>query len=254
MIKYLFISIITFVFQIKIYANKSQSPIDTIICKGQVIKLTSPREGDFNFLWSNGATTKTIEVIPLVNSKYVVESTSLSASYIDTIAVSVDELLPAPQIKLVDDNLIISGTSANKIRWFKNNLILNDNDSDTLKFPLQGVYRTEISNLGACWSSSPLFYVFQDMDTATINFSSVVYPNPSTGYFNLVISLPRKVSKTVDVLVQDINGVKLFEIKQFLFQTELVKIPITLPSGFKGQCIVRILLNGILTTKQVIIQ
>jgi hypothetical protein len=93
-----------------------------------------------------------------------------------------------------------------------------------------------------------------DTDTTTSGFKAIVFPNPSTGYFNLLLDLPLRISKEVTIIVSDISGNKIFEKKQFIYHSAMVKIPITLPAGFKGQALITTMLNGIINTQQVIIQ
>jgi hypothetical protein len=245
--KLLFIVLLFFITQ-SILAN------DTIICKGKSIKLISPRLGNYTYLWSTGETTSSITVNPAQTTEYTIESFSTVQSFIDKIVVIVDDFLPPPIINFSLDKIISTTSLVSKIRWVKDNKIILGITIDTLKFPLRGVYRSEISNLGGCWTPSQSIYVAQDTDTARINYSSIVYPNPSTGYFNLILNLPRKVSKNIEIKIQDVNGAKVFELKQFVFHSTNVKFPIRLPAGIKGQLILTISVNGILTTQQVVIQ
>ena len=60
--------------------------------------------------------------------------------------------------------------------------------------------------------------------------------------------------KNIEIKIQDVNGAKVFELKQFVFHSSNVKFPIRLPAGIKGQLILTISVNGILTTQQVVIQ
>ncbi|MEN9446309.1 MAG: hypothetical protein RL728_821 [Bacteroidota bacterium] len=254
MLKFLLTYIIILFFTKQAIAVTNCLYSDTVICKGVTIKLTSPKVGLFSYKWSTGATTESIEVSPSQTTDYTVESSSTSGIFTDIFRVIVDVPLPAPQISFVTDKLVSTYNPLFKIRWVKNNMIISGLNNDTLKFPSQGVYRSEISSLGGCWTSSQLLYVFQDIDTAANMYTAIVFPNPNTGYFNVLISVPQKVSKLVEIVVKDIGGLELFKTKQFIFQSASAKIPIRLPAGYKGNCILSINFSGIVKSQQIVIQ
>jgi hypothetical protein len=254
MLKKYFIYLVLFFFTNQVIASTNWLYSDTIICKGVTIKLISPKIGLFSYRWSTGATTESIEVSPLQTTVYIIESTSATEIFTDTFKVIVDVPLPPPQISFVIDKLVSTYNPLLKIRWVKNNVIIPGLNNDTLKFPLQGVYRCEISSLGGCWTPSQLLYVSQDIDTAATMYTAIVFPNPNTGYFNVLITVPQKVSKLVEIVVKDIGGLELFKTKQFIYQSASAKIPITLPAGYKGNCILSINFSGIIKSQQIVIQ
>ena len=254
MIKKCNIVVLVFIFSNILFAQNAVALIDTTICKGSVIKLVSPKIGSYTYLWSTGETSESIIVSPASTTVYSVQSTSTAGVFIDEFRVAVDVPLNAPTITFNLDRLISTYSPNTQIRWLKNNLVLPGQNSDTLKFPLQGVYKSEISSLGACWTPSQLIYVPMDTDTSTSGFKAIVFPNPSSGYFNLLLDLPLRISKEDTIIVSDISGNKIFEKKQFIYHSSMVKIPITLPAGFKGQALITTILNGIINTQQVIIQ
>lgn len=238
-----------------LFIKNTFASIDTTICKGAKIKLSSTNISSSNtYLWSTGETTESIFVSPTSTTTYRVETTLTTGIIIDEFKVIVDEPVLPPAIKFVVDRLISTNDPAYRVRWLRNNSILYGQNSDTLKFPLEGVYKSEVSRLGGCWTSSQLLYVSQDTDTANITYSVLLFPNPSNGYFNILLSMPRKVSKNILVIVSDLSGRMIFEKKQFVFQSLSSKIPIRLPAGYKGQAILSILVNGIKTNQQIIIQ
>ena len=254
MIKKCYIVVIVFIISNLLFAQNAVALNDTTICKGSKIQLTSSKVGSFTYLWSTGETTESILVSPTATTTYTVESTSTAGVFNDQFKVIVDIPLPPPSIVFSVDRLISTYSTNTQIRWLKNNVILPGQGSDTLKFPLKGVYKSEVSSLGGCWTPSQLIYVSQDTDTTKREFKAIAFPNPSTGYFNLILDLPTKISKEVIIIVSDISGSKIFEKKQFIYHSAFVKIPITLPSGFKGQALLTTILNGIVNTQQVIIQ
>jgi hypothetical protein len=254
MIKKCYIVVIVFIISNLLFAQNALALNDTTICKGSKIKLTSSKVGSYTYLWSTGETTESILVSPTTTTTYTVQSTSLAGVFNDQFKVIVDVPLPPPSILFSVDRLISTYSTNTQIRWLKNNVILPGQNIDTLKFPLQGVYKSEISSLGACWTPSQLIYVPMDTDTSTSGFKAIVFPNPSTGYFNLLLDLPSRISKDVTIIVSDMSGNKIFEKKHFIYHSSMVKIPITLPAGFKGQALISTMLNGIINTQQVIIQ
>ncbi|EDP69711.1 CHU large protein; uncharacterized [Flavobacteriales bacterium ALC-1] len=79
---------------------------DQTICEGESIILTAT--GGTSYLWSNGETTESIEVSPILESTYSVEVFSNNCSSTDSITVFVNE---APDISVTEDSVIVDGES-----------------------------------------------------------------------------------------------------------------------------------------------
>ena len=230
---------------------------DTGICAGTSITLTSPRTGADSYIWSTSQTGPTLTVSPAATTIYWVEAnyTSTGTLYRDSFTVHVETQASPPAIKL--DSTFITGTSCNgcKVKWYRNNNVVKITP-DTLFFPLEGVYHARLSLGSYCWSlPSPYIYVPNDRDTSGLDIKTFIYPNPSTGYFNIDLQFPRMLSSVFKVTVVSSSGTVLYKSEPFLYRTGSSRIPIRLPAGFSGAAVVQLVLPGrIPITKPIIVQ
>lgn len=238
-------------------AAVSSALVDTGICAGASITLTSPRTGADLYAWSTTQTGSSITVSPAATAIYWVEATYNSSGTVfrDSFTVKVETIATAPSIRL--DSTFITSTSCTgcKVKWYRNNIFLKITP-DTLYFPLEGVYYAQLSLGSFCWSlPSAYLYVRNDRDTSRLDIKTFLFPNPSTGYFNIDLQFPRMLSSVIKVTVVSSGGTLLYKSEPFIYRTGSTRIPVRLPAGFSGQAVVQLMLPGRAPiSKQIIVQ
>jgi len=231
--------IVTIAFTNAVYAERQ----DTSICNGNSILLTSLRGNADKYLWSTGEEVKSITVKPTASSLYTVFSINGKDTLRDSIFVKVLNFPEKPLISFKDSSLLTVNPSNYAVRWYKNNL-LQQIKSDTLRYPAEGVYKVSHGNASQCWTVSDPIYLTNDHDSTKYGFDILTFPNPSTGYFNLNVSLSKKIAQEVRVRVVHTGGTVLFDQSYFIYQTDYIKIPVDLPYGTKGQIAVAVTINN----------
>ena len=226
--------------------------IDTSICNGNSMLLSSLRTNAEKYLWSNGEITKAITVKPTASILYTVFSINGKDTLRDSIFVKVLNFPDKPLIGFKDSSLHTVNLSKFAVKWYRNNQLLQVK-TDTLKYPAEGVYKVAHGNGSQCWSVSDPIYLTNDYDSTKISFDILTFPNPSTGYFNLNISLAKKIAQDVMVKVIHTGGTILFDKSYFIYQSDYIKIPVDMPYGTKGQIVVAVTINNKTISKSHII-
>ena len=222
---------------------------ETSICFKDSILLRSTNYYD-RYLWSNGDTTATTTI---KNTAKVTlrgaASGSTCYSLPSATTTVIKNLNIIPEITLQNNSLI--ATNSNNYKWFRNNLIVPGVTANTLSNPSIGVYRVETSLDNNCWDISPDFMIVTSSspiltDTVTVS----VYPNPSSGVFNVVADFRRMTNVITKVTVVDIAGKVVYQSQRLLFFSNKIMLPVNLGSN-KGVFGVHMDING--TIKSVIV-
>lgn len=152
---------------------------DTSFCAGNTITLNAQNAGA-SYLWSNAATTQTINVG--TSGTYIVTVTANNCKGRDTIQVVVN---PLPVVHLGNDTTIASGFT----------LILNAGNSgasfvwstgattQTLNVTTSGIYSVAVTNSNGCIGKDTIKVTIGGTGIASVQSSGnmlTVYPNPAT--------------------------------------------------------------------------
>ncbi len=226
--------------------------IDTSICKGMSINLSSPIKNASKYWWNTGQNTASIVVSPMEPTTYISYSVFAKDTLRDTIKVNVLDYPSKPMLNLVDSTIIVNNSSNYFVQWYRNNQLIRSG-KDSLRYPTEGVYKVRLGNQGLCWIYSDPVYIVNDLDSIKPKVESTTYPNPSTGSFNLYTSFNKRISQEIIIKVLNSTGNELFNQKYFLYQSDLFKSPIALPFGVKGALIIAVIINGKTFTKQQIV-
>jgi fibronectin type 3 domain-containing protein len=215
---------------------------DSTICFKDSLVLKSSTFYD-KYLWSNGDTTSTTVIR---NSAKVSLRGRLNGSTCFSLpsatATAVKNSNAIPEISSQLNSLV--STSSNNYKWFKNNLIVPGITANVLFNPTVGVYRVETSLDQFCWDASRDFMVItnnQPLVTDTVQLT--VFPNPSSGIFNVVADFEKVTNVVTKVTVVDINGVLVYQSQRLLFFSKKIMLPVNLGTR-KGVFGVHMDING----------
>ena len=222
---------------------------DSVICFKDSLVLKSSTFYD-KYLWSNGDTTSS--TIIRNSAKVSLRgrlngSTCFSLPSAITTGVKNSNIIPEISSQL---NSLIS-TNSNNYKWFKNNLIVPGVTANVLFNPSIGVYRVETSLDKFCWDASPDFMIItnnQPLLTDTVQLT--VFPNPSSGIFNVVADFEKITNVVTKVTVVDINGVLVYQSQRLLFFSKKIMLPVNLGTR-KGVFGVHMDING--TVKSIVV-
>jgi len=222
---------------------------DSTICFKDSLVLKSSTFYD-KYLWSNGDTTSSTVIR---NSAKVSLRGRLNGSTCfslpSAIATGVKNSNIIPEISLQLNSLI--STNSNNYKWFKNNLIVPGVTANVLFNPSVGVYRVETSLDKFCWDASQDFMVItnnQPLLTDTVQLT--VFPNPSSGIFNVVADFEKITNVVTKVTVVDINGVLVYQSQRLLFFSKKIMLPVNVGTR-KGVFGVHMDING--TVKSIVV-
>ena len=155
-------------------------------CIGDTVELTASL-GFGTYNWSTGATSRKISISQSGTYYVIGKQDSPCFSYSDTLNIV---FYPYPEKPIITkDGLVLSTQEATKYQWYLNGVILKNDTNRTFNIKNIGSYQVEIKNEGLCAALSDTFVVTKEMGITESDLNDVsVYPNPSTGDFNLKIN------------------------------------------------------------------
>ncbi|MES2388879.1 MAG: IPT/TIG domain-containing protein [Bacteroidota bacterium] len=166
---------------------------NTTFCAGGSVSLDGP-SGFAAYIWSNGATTQTNTVTASGNYTLMVVNAAGCTSAASTATVITVSTMPDVTVTvtgIIDtQNRIYSVPSAAGItyQWLFNGVAIPGADKDTLLVSCgdpEGNYSVRVSN-GICTDTSEdQMFICVGVAKQLASFGLVVYPNPSTGVFNI---------------------------------------------------------------------
>lgn len=148
---------------------------------------------------------------------------------------------PVPLVSSIGDSLLIS-SHANFYQWYLNNNKLQNHNADTLGVTKTGFYHVETSEDKVCWISSMDYPILIDRGPLNDNIKMNLYPNPSTGNFNIYIKLPQTTTVETYTKIVDVNGKLVLQTNKLIFYGSELRIPVTLNS--KGTYYVTVYVNN----------
>lgn len=191
----------------------------TAFCEGGAVVLTAPN-GFTQYIWSNGATGRTITVTEAGSFTVTVSDNNLCVATSDPTVVSVNPLPGVPTITRAGDTLTAQSAVAETYQWYRNGTLMPGAVDQRLTVNLPGTYRVEITDENGCSNISAGFAVI----LTNVNEEPVagrmadlrVFPNPTTGIFTIEtetaasgpvrIELVSLVGETVMAVNETANG------------------------------------------------
>jgi len=191
---------------------------DTEFCDGESATITAPNNANYTYTWYNGPTVITGQTSNVLT---VTESGSYMLNVVDNVSTcyansnSVDITVhPNPAKPTVNWNgtvLISSALSGNQ--WYLNGSIINGATTKNYQPTVNGTYSVQVTDPATgCiseMSDTINIYTFNVNDIDFAN-SIRIYPNPSTGNFNIEVD-----GGNASVTIMNVLGevVKSFEMK-----------------------------------------
>ncbi len=157
---------------------------DVTVCSGTPVNLSA---GNFSsYLWSDGSTSSSINVT--TSGVYWITVTSPSGcSMSDTIIVTI---LPSPAVPTIvqnGSNLLSSSVTGNQ--WYLNGNPISGATNQLYIAVTPGTYMVTVTDPNGCSSSSVPVTIVGIRDYESKENLLFVYPNPSTGSFNVEMEI-----------------------------------------------------------------
>jgi photosystem II stability/assembly factor-like uncharacterized protein len=177
-----------------------------VICNKDTVSLSVPMGFD-NYLWSNGETVKRIYVAEA--GSFFVTAFAKNGCYVTAGPFEViKKPIPAKPL-LYQNHTVIYTDSGFKYQWYYNDKRIQKTDTNAIEISDIGNYRVEITDEFGCKNISDVYNVVTDVDNDfNLNDNFVVYPNPTTGFFNIQI---KGIGNNSNIKVSDIYGKIIFE-------------------------------------------
>lgn len=201
-----------------------------------------------SYTWSNGAATKTINVVQSGMYKVTVTQNGCAAS--DSINVTINAKPAAPTINIRYNNVLVSNHSTGN-KWYKDGVEVSTDSSYTVTG--NGVYTLTYTDPSTNCTS----------DAASLTFSAVgiaeafemngfkLYPNPNSGTFTLEHNQDNTRSLTIQVVSFTGQLVYLEEVKNYTGRYDNI---IDLSKEAAGTYIVNIVTDKTVVQKKIIKQ
>ena len=165
------------------------------ICEGE--QATISANGGTNFTWPNDASIVSTNqnqmiVSPNITTSYTVTSNGNCGSSIGDITITVNPLPSAPIIIQNGNVLSVNIPVGSAVRWYKDGQEITGAAGPNFTATTEGDYSAMITDLNGCSVMTESVNVKIDTDTSIkiseFGFNYQIYPNPSRGLFNLVIT------------------------------------------------------------------
>lgn len=191
---------------------------NTPICSGNDLNLSSTTLGGATYAWSgpNGfSSTSQNPTLPsaitAMSGQYSLMVTTNGCSATNTVDVVVNTTPSTPVISQNGD--VLTSSSSNGNQWSFNGVQISGATSSTYTITQNGNYAVSVTQDG-CTSISNYFVVgtIGIEEVEPIETNVLIFPNPSTGLFNLTFNESEILSYTIEV--RNINGqlIDLFEL------------------------------------------
>jgi hypothetical protein len=222
----------------------------TTICEGDTVKLSATPALRFQtFLWSDGQTTKEINVTQ--SGKYTVIGTTSAGckSYSKEVDIIVNPAPVKPTVTRAGNTL--TSTQADRYQWYYNgSQILAGGRNQEYVATKSGKYFVKTFNTANCTNSSDVMDVdITDVDDATGYFLSL-HPNPTKN--NVVLETYLENESSIIISINDLIGTELFKYTSsatgnFKKELDVAQLPV-------GVYFVNIKINNKLIVKKLVKQ
>ena len=176
----------------------------TTFCEGGSVTLTAP--AGFTYLWSNGATSQSINVSTSGNYSVTITNANNCSALSAATTVTANPRPAMPIITQAGNTLFSSSPTGNQ--WYLNGVVITGATTASYTYTVGGNYSVTVTSPTGCSSSSSITTagrngVFQITDTERFYYD--LFPNPVTSS-QLTITYQIEQPHTVGVSLFNMNG------------------------------------------------
>ena len=231
---------------------------DTIICSGTPVTISASGSSLNKYIWSNGVTTASFTVSPMQTTVYtVVVSDTSACTTTDSVVVTVNNpsLFLGPDITIVDTTSVILDAGYGYVDY---DWSTGDKTQSIIIEPYLNAqlginkYSVLVTDVYGCQASDSIYinYVLSIVE-ASKDVSFGVYPNPTKGIFNVVIE--GTVAQSFNLEIMNLEG-RLIESRKIYVNQAQYTEQFNLSTYPKGVYIIRLMNEGVIVTKKLIVQ
>lgn len=178
----------------------------TTFCEGNAVTLTAP-EGYANYIWSNGATSRSITVLDGGQYTVMVSDNMLCMAASVATTVTVNPLPARPTITRVGDTLKAVSAVAESYIWKRNDDVIPYATQSFYVVNQPGAYTVSIADNNTCSASSqPFDVILTNVDDDVVAGRTAelhLFPNPTNGLF----TIETEVTQAGPVRIELVNAV-----------------------------------------------
>ncbi len=229
---------------------------DTIICAGESVTISA--SGGTGYIWNNGYTTQSFVITPTQTTVYTVivsDTSACTATDSVTVTVNKPDVFLGPNLVVVDTTNVIldAGYGYIDYQWSTGDLTQSIIITPYINAQLGiNTYSVIVTDVYGCQAADTISidYVLSVAE-ASKEVSFGIYPNPTKGKFNIVIEGTIHQNFSLDIMNLEGRIVKHQEI--FVNQATYSQ-QIDLSTFSKGVYMVRLMNEGLIITKKLIVQ
>jgi PKD repeat protein len=190
----------------------------TTFCEVNNVVLTAS-EGN-SYVWSNGATTRSITVAESGTYTVSVTNSNGCAATSQEVRTIVNPLPDKPLVHR--DDIMLTSAAATGNQWYRNNMALPGATGSIYEAMEPGLYQVLVTSASGCSSEMSEQVKVAEMDLVT---NLKVYPNPGNGLLNITFTGLRP--DLVNVRVFDMIGKQIYEGKKSMLDEREFQIDIS---------------------------
>ena len=230
---------------------------DSLICfRDSLIKLYVSNGTFKSYRWSTGDTTPIIYVSKSTLVSVAVGNSALGNSASGCFSKPslatkyIKNQLTQPTLTYKDS--ILFSSTAPYYRWYFNNSLVQDNVSK-IKATKIGIYWVSTSTDKTCWTNSKEFKLsIGSLMPVSDSLGVKVYPNPTSGNFNVTVVLPKEQMAKIQVTITDASGSIVYRSPALSITGREINIPLEIMK--KGFYNVIVEVNGRFKTQVLMVK